>query len=187
MSDSTEPDADAWAEACAEDLAAERSRRREQYGSTEGSAASELGRLVDSVADRIAEFAAPLAGAAGESAGRRAAESAAEQWARQLAEGAKSVLGPVAERNPQVLEHLAAAGSELMSAYRAAVSDQEQRWTKRSTTAEEREVTVIRDDAPAPREAAEDPAAETTRTSGDSRDGDNDGDDPPGTERIDLD
>lgn len=182
MSDATEPDADAWAEACAEDLAAERARRREEHGSTEGSAASELGKLVDSVADRIAEFAAPLAGAAGEAAGRRAAESAAEQWARQLADGAKSVLGPVTERNPQVLEHLAAAGAELMSAYRAAVTDQEGRWTKPDASGEAREVTITREtdtDTATGAEAATDTGAKSG--------GRDDGEDPPSTERIDLD
>lgn len=130
MSDSTEPDADAWAKACAEDLAAERARRQQRYGSQTGSAADEFGRLVDSVAQKIAEFTTPLAGAAGETAGRRAAESAAEKWTRQVADGAKAVFGPVAERNPKVLEHLVAAGSELVSAYQAAVAGQEQRWTR---------------------------------------------------------
>lgn len=203
MSDSTDPEGDAWAKACAEDLAAEQSRRQQRYGSEPGSAASELGKLVDSVAQRIAEFTTPLAGAAGETAGRRAAESAAEQWTRQLADGAKAVLGPVAERNPKVLEHLAAAGSELLSAYQAAVSGQEQRWTKQDATS----VAVTRDDEPesdaetpatadaapgvtkptdatADRDATDGDRDRGDRDNGDDRD---DGDDPPGTERVDLD
>ncbi|MBU7599517.1 DUF5304 domain-containing protein [Streptomyces sp. P38-E01] len=210
---SEEPDGSAWAEACAEDLAAERARRREQAGERPASAADEFGRLVDSVARRISDFTTPLAGAAGESAGRRAAESTAEQWSRQLAEGAKELLGPVVERNPRVLEHLAAAGSELLSAYQAAVSGHEQRWTRQEAAS----VRVPRDDEPAAPtsgpapcgQAGEEPrkqdgeeaaSGEEPRAAGRAGDGERagsvggeepsggpGGDDPPATERIDLD
>lgn len=194
MSDASEPDTDAWARACAEDLAAERDRRRSERASTPGSAASELGRLVDSVADRLAEFAAPLAGAAGETAGRRAAESATEQWTRSLAEGAKSVLGPLAQRNPQVLDHLTAAGSELVSAYRAAVESQEQRWTRpdsepgtsaADSATDTQEVTVTREpeDGGDGRPRQDSPGSDASQNAT----GDEDDDGPPHTERIDLD
>ncbi|MCK1796321.1 DUF5304 domain-containing protein [Streptomyces sp. XM4193] len=204
-----EPDGSAWAEACAEDLAAERARRREQAGERPASAADEFGRLVDSVARRISDFTTPLAGAAGESAGRRAAESTAEHWSRQLADGAKELLGPIVERNPRVMEHLAAAGSELLSAYQAAVTGQEQRWTRQEAAS----VRVPRDDEPAGAEPAGQAGEQARKRSGEEaasgeepgsagRGGGGGGagaaggekpsggggdDDPPATERIDLD
>ncbi len=46
---------------------------------------------------------------------------------------AKAAVEPVIERNPDVFDHLAAAGSELLAAYRSAVQDQERRWTARDT------------------------------------------------------
>jgi Family of unknown function (DUF5304) len=130
MSDATEPDADAWAAACAEDLAAEKARRREKYGPPPGSAGDELRRLADTVAEKIAGFAGPLAGIAGQATGRSAADSA-ENIARQLFEEARSAVEPVVGRNPEVFHHLAAAGSELLAAYRAAVEKQEKHWTMR--------------------------------------------------------
>ncbi|UGY90916.1 DUF5304 family protein [Streptomyces gobiensis] len=160
MSDATEPEADAWAAACAEDLAAEQARRREQYGAPPGSAGEELRKLVDTVAEKLADIAGPLTGAAGKAAGQAAAENA-EKLARQLAEDAKSVAQPFVERNPEVFGHLAAAGSELLAAYRAAVEGHEQRWTKDEARR-----------APEPREP---------------RDQGDDGDGPSGSERIDLD
>ncbi|GAA3237653.1 hypothetical protein GCM10020256_57300 [Streptomyces thermocoprophilus] len=42
---------------------------------------------------------------------------------------AKAAVEPVIERNPDVFEHLAAAGNELLAAYRSAVQAQERRWT----------------------------------------------------------
>jgi hypothetical protein len=41
----------------------------------------------------------------------------------------KQVIEPIKERNPDVFDHLAQAGSELLAAYRAAVSGHERRWT----------------------------------------------------------
>ncbi|ARZ70521.1 DUF5304 domain-containing protein [Streptomyces sp. HU2014] len=113
-----EPASDAWEQACAEDLAAERARRREQYGQPPGSAAEELRKLVDAVAEKVAAFQLPLAGAA------------AQDVVQQVVAQAKAVVEPVIERNPEVFDHLASAGSELLAAYRAAVQGQEGRWTR---------------------------------------------------------
>ncbi|MGK5499549.1 DUF5304 family protein [Streptomyces sp. URMC 125] len=122
MSDASErhsdPDPDAWAAACEEDLAAERERRRERYGTPPGSAAEELRKLAEAVTGKLAELGAPLAGPAAAGA------------VRQLAEQARAAVEPVVERNPKVFEHLAAAGGELLAAYRAAVTGQEGRWTR---------------------------------------------------------
>ncbi|WP_119289310.1 DUF5304 domain-containing protein [Streptomyces sp. YIM 130001] len=110
-------DDDAWAKACAEDLAAEKARRRQEYGTPPGSAAEELRRLVDAVADKLGGVQGPLAGFA--------AQGAVQQFIDQ----AKAAVEPVIERNPDVFDHLAAAGSELLAAYRSAVEGQERRWT----------------------------------------------------------
>ncbi|MEN8653230.1 DUF5304 domain-containing protein [Streptomyces sp. 21So2-11] len=126
MSDATEPapqpaeasDADAWAKACAEDLAAEKARRRAQQGMPPGSAADELRKLVEAVADKVSSFQTPLLGMAAQGA------------ARQLINQAKSAVEPVIERNPDVIDHLAAAGGELLAAYRSAVAGREGRWTR---------------------------------------------------------
>jgi len=116
----TEIDPDAWERACAEDLAAEKERRRAREGGGEepGSAAEELRKLADAVAEKLAGFQTPLAGTAVEGA------------VQQLIAGAKAAVEPVIERNPDVFEHLASAGSELLAAYRAAVTGQEERWTR---------------------------------------------------------
>ncbi|MGW5768109.1 DUF5304 domain-containing protein [Streptomyces longwoodensis] len=114
-------DADAWATACAEDLAAEKARRRTQHGPPPGSAAEELRKLVDTVADKLAGLQSPLFGAV--------AGPAAQQVVRQVVQQAKSAVEPVIERNPDVFDHLAAAGGELLAAYRSAVQAQEKRWT----------------------------------------------------------
>ncbi|WP_438488435.1 DUF5304 domain-containing protein [Streptomyces sp. S186] len=157
MSDATErpadrraePDADAWKTACAEDLAAEQARRRAEYGPQPGSAAEELRRLAEAVTDKLAAIQLPGA------LGGIAASGAVGELLRQ----AKAAVEPVIERNPDVFDHLAAAGSELLAAYRSAVTGSERRWT--------------RDTGPAgrPEGPADDP-----------RD-----DGPAGTERIDLD
>ncbi|MGW1227907.1 DUF5304 domain-containing protein [Streptomyces sp. NPDC001478] len=120
MSDATDRpvDDDAWAQACAEDLAAEKARRRAERGAPPGSAAEELRKLVDAVADKLGSFQAPLLGAA--------AQGAVQQAIRQ----AKAAVEPVIERNPDVFDHIAAAGSELLAAYRSAVEGQERRWTQ---------------------------------------------------------
>ncbi|MCQ4208499.1 DUF5304 domain-containing protein [Streptomyces longispororuber] len=160
MSDATEQpapqvDADAWEKACAEDLAAEQARRRAEHGAPPGSAAEELRRLVDAVTEKLSSVQAPFLGAV--------AQGTAEQVAKQVVRQARSVVEPVIERNSDVLDHLAAAGSELLAAYRSAVEGQERRWTQRST----------------------DPTA-----TGDAKDADgsaNPKDEGPGGEHIDLD
>ncbi|MFE0253163.1 DUF5304 domain-containing protein [Streptomyces sp. NPDC059010] len=114
-------DADAWATACAEDLAAEKARRRTQYGPPPGSAAEELRKLVDAVADKLSTIQSPLLGAV--------AGPAAQQVVKQVVEQAKAAVEPVIERNPDVFDHLAAAGNEILAAYRSAVQNQERRWT----------------------------------------------------------
>ncbi|MEU0006364.1 DUF5304 domain-containing protein [Streptomyces sp. NPDC006314] len=114
-------DADAWATACAEDLAAEKARRHAEYGTPPGSAAEELKKLVDTVADKLSGLQSPLLGAL--------AGPAAQQVVRQAVQQAKAAVEPVIERNPEVFDHLAAAGTELLAAYRSAVQAQERRWT----------------------------------------------------------
>ncbi|MDR6973364.1 hypothetical protein J2X68_000033 [Streptomyces sp. 3330] len=114
-------DADAWATAAAEDLAAEKARRRVQDDRPPGSAAEELRKLVDAVGDKLSSLQSPLFGAV--------AGPAAQQVVRQVVQQAKAAVEPVIERNPDVFDHLAAAGSELLAAYRSAVQNQEQRWT----------------------------------------------------------
>ncbi|MGW2086467.1 DUF5304 domain-containing protein [Streptomyces sp. NPDC001880] len=120
MSDATDRpvDDDAWAKACAEDLEAEKARRRTQYGPPPGSAAEELRKLVDAVADKVSSLQTPLFGAA------------AQGTVQQIIKQAKSVVEPVIERNPDVFDHIAAAGNELLAAYRSAVEGQERRWTQ---------------------------------------------------------
>ncbi|MET9698264.1 DUF5304 domain-containing protein [Streptomyces sp. NPDC006529] len=171
MSEATDrpADDDAWARACAEDLAAERERRRSRQGphgggpTDPGSPAEELFKLFEAVADKVAGLNNPLIGMAAQGA------------ARQFVSQAKSAVKPVIERNPEVFDHLAAAGSELLAAYRSAVEGHERRWTR---------------DEPSPRTApgagargqgAGDGAGERT-TDGK---GDDDGSGP--AERIDLD
>ncbi|MFB6845857.1 DUF5304 domain-containing protein [Streptomyces sp. NPDC056373] len=144
-------DADAWATACAEDLQAEKARRRAEYGTPPGSAAEELKKLVDAVAEKLSGARSPLLGAV--------AGPAAQQVVRQVVQQAKDAVEPVIERNPDVFDHLAAAGNELLAAYRSAVQAQERRWTGR-------------DDQHDPRDG------------GSRRDG---GDDAGPGERIDLD
>ncbi|GGS21053.1 MULTISPECIES: DUF5304 domain-containing protein [Streptomyces] len=155
MSEATDRpvDGDAWADACAEDLAAEQARRRAQYGPPPGSAAEELRKLVDAVADKVSSLQTPLLGVAA---------PAVQQAIRQ----AKSAVEPVIERNPQVFDHLAAAGNELLAAYRSAVEGQESRWTRTTEGAS--------GTAGPSKKAADDPS--------DPRD-----EGPSGTERIDLD
>ncbi|MGO4756433.1 DUF5304 domain-containing protein, partial [Streptomyces sp. 2MCAF27] len=115
----TDIDPDAWERACAEDLAAERARRRaRESGHEPGSAAEELRKLAEAIADRLAGAQAPLAGTAVQGA------------VQHLIAQAKAAVEPVVERNPEVFDHLASAGTELLAAYRAAVQGQEQRWTR---------------------------------------------------------
>ncbi|MPY57661.1 DUF5304 domain-containing protein [Streptomyces spongiae] len=114
-------DPDAWATACEEDLVAEKARRRARYGPPPGSAAEELRKLVDAVADKLTGIQSPLFGAV--------ASGTAQQMLNQAVQQAKAAVEPVIERNPDVFDHLAAAGSELLAAYRSAVENQERRWT----------------------------------------------------------
>ncbi|MFJ8445268.1 DUF5304 domain-containing protein [[Kitasatospora] papulosa] len=120
MSEATDrpADDDAWAEACAEDLEAEKARRRARYGQQQGSAAEELRKLMDAVADKVSSLRSPLLG--------MAAQGTVQQVIRQ----ARSAVEPVIERNREVFDHLAAAGNELLAAYRTAVEGQENRWTR---------------------------------------------------------
>jgi hypothetical protein len=150
-------DTDAWATACAEDLAAEKARRRTQYGPPPGSAAEELRKLVDTVADKLSGLQSPLLGAV--------AGPAAQQVVKQVVQQAKAAVEPVIERNPDVFDHLAAAGNELLAAYRSAVQAQERRWTARGND---------------PRDL------DDSRESRDDRRDDR-GDEPGPGERIDLD
>ncbi|WP_423833088.1 DUF5304 domain-containing protein [Streptomyces manipurensis] len=154
MSEATDrpTDDDAWAKACAEDLAAEKERLRgeDRAGSAgTGTAAEELFKLIDAVADKVSGLNNPLFGAAAQGA------------VRQIVDQARTAARPVIERNPEVFDHLAAAGSELLAAYRSAVEGHEGRWT--------------RGEAAAPRRAPED------------RDPRGDGPDDGPAERIDLD
>ncbi|MFE1177251.1 DUF5304 domain-containing protein [Streptomyces sp. NPDC058773] len=158
MSDATErpadrkaePDADAWATACAEDLAAEKARHRAAHGPQPGSAAEELRKLAEAVTDKLSGIQLPGA------LGGIAAQGAVNQLFKQ----AKAAVEPVIERNPDIFDHLAAAGSELLAAYRSAVTGSERRWTRDDT-------------GDRPEASRED----------DPRDDDG----PTGTERIDLD
>ncbi|MFD5422408.1 DUF5304 family protein [Streptomyces sp. NPDC127069] len=136
MSEATDrpTDDDAWAKACAEDLAAEQERRRAEReraagagagaGAT-GTAAEELFKLIGAVADKVSALNNPELAAAAQGA------------VRQFVNQAKTAAKPVIERNPEVFGHLAAAGSELLAAYRSAVESHERRW--------------VRDEPPAPR------------------------------------
>ncbi|NLU67672.1 DUF5304 domain-containing protein [Streptomyces sp. HNM0574] len=124
------PDADAWATACEEDLASEKARRRAEYGHEPLSAAEELRRLADAVSGKIAELGKPLGGSA--------AAAAAAGLAQQAVSQARAAVEPVVERNPQVFDHLATAGGELLAAYRAAVQGAEQRWTAADSASADR-------------------------------------------------
>ncbi|MEV2249103.1 DUF5304 domain-containing protein [Streptomyces sp. NPDC050147] len=151
MSDATErevpepeaasADADAWEKACAEDLAAEKARRRAQYGPPPASAGEELRKLVDAVSEKLSGLQTPLLGAV--------AQGAVEQTVRQVVRQAKAAVEPVIERNPDVFDHLASAGSELLAAYRSAVEGQEGRWTRGSDAAKGPD---RRDEGPGPAE-----------------------------------
>jgi hypothetical protein len=181
MSDATErpaSDADAWADACAEDLEDEKARRREQYGHPEGSPADELRKLLGAVADKVAGFQGSLPGMAAQSA------------VQNLVSQARSAVEPVIERNPKVFDHLAAAGGELLAAYRSAVEGHEQSWTRGATAP--RDAAGAAGDTPA-KSPGEDgaEAPETDPGKGpearDRKRGDDPGAGSGGSERIDLD
>ncbi|MET8751590.1 DUF5304 family protein [Streptomyces sp. NPDC004667] len=165
MSEATDrPTDDAWAQACAEDLAAEQERRRAERegagagrGGT-GTAAEELFKLFEAVADKVSSLDNPLLG------------TAAQGAVRQFVNQAKTAAKPVVERNPEVFGHLAAAGSELLAAYRSAVEGHERRWTH--------------DRPPAPRGPA---GGDGGGHGGGGGRGDDEGPDSGPAERIDLD
>ncbi|MFF9341979.1 DUF5304 domain-containing protein [Streptomyces sp. NPDC014773] len=120
---------DPWADACAEDLEAEKARRRARHGEEPGSPAEEFRRLFEAVAEKLTGglgAAAPLFG--GQNAAGAAAQAA--ETVKGLVNQAKAAVEPVIERNPQVFDHLAAAGGELLAAYRSAVEGHETRWTR---------------------------------------------------------
>ncbi|MFG3344907.1 DUF5304 domain-containing protein [Streptomyces sp. NPDC048018] len=112
-------DSDAWADACAEDLEAEKARRRARRGEEPGTPAEEFRKLFEAVADKL-----------GGTFGGSLAEGQAAATVHQVVNQAKALVEPVIERNPQVFDHLAAAGNELLAAYRSAVQGQEARWTR---------------------------------------------------------
>ncbi|MEU9030136.1 DUF5304 family protein [Streptomyces sp. NPDC048383] len=114
-------DDDAWAKACEEDLAAERERRRagrDGAAPGNGTAAEELFKLFEAVAEKVSSLNNPIVGAV------------AQDAVRQFVNQAKTAAKPVVERNPEVFGHLAAAGAELLAAYRSAVDGHERRWTR---------------------------------------------------------
>ncbi|MFI8422774.1 DUF5304 domain-containing protein [Streptomyces sp. NPDC085460] len=168
-------DPDAWAKACAEDLEAEKARRRAEHGAEPGSPAEEFRKLFEAVADKLTGglgAAAPLFG--GQNAAGAAAQAA--ETVKGLVNQAKAAVEPVIERNPQVFDHLAAAGSELLAAYRSAVEGHETRWTRGSGLAE--------DD---PRRAADTPREPESHDSGDPEDPKEGGEGPTTGRPIDLD
>ncbi|MFF1556934.1 DUF5304 domain-containing protein [Streptomyces sp. NPDC058279] len=160
MSEATDrpTDDDAWAKACAEDLAAEKERLRAERGAGDhgtdggtGTAAEELFKLFEAVADKVSALNNPLLGAAAQGA------------VRQFVDQAKTAVKPVVERNPEVFDHLAAAGSELLAAYRSAVEGHERRWTRdRPTTPSSTWTPRAEDAAPCDGGDDEDPGAGPT-------------------------
>ncbi|MFF7631828.1 DUF5304 family protein [Kitasatospora sp. NPDC008050] len=58
--------------------------------------------------------------------------------AATVGEQAERVFGRVKAENPEVFEHLAAAGAELLAAYRAAVAGHERRWSSPEPSDSER-------------------------------------------------
>lgn len=118
MSEATDrPAADAWAKASAEDIAAEHARRRAEAGQGAGSAADELRRLAEAVGEAVNDRLAALR--------NPAVQLAAQGVMSQV----RSVVEPILDRNPDVFDHLNAAGTELLAAYRSAVTRAEARWT----------------------------------------------------------
>ncbi|NJQ02348.1 DUF5304 domain-containing protein [Streptomyces zingiberis] len=189
-------DPDAWATACAEDLAAEKARRRGRQVPPPGSAAEELRKLADAVADRLSSLPLSVAG------------PAAQSTVQHLVDRARAAVEPVVERNPDVFDHLAAAGSELLAAYRSAARAQERRWTAGSPPAPgtppapgapsaggpPRPAPPATDpntggptESGGPKGAGRDGGPEGTTDGTDRRDGRDDPGSPPGSHRIDLD
>lgn len=74
-----------------------------------------------------------------EAPGARLAEEArrlAESLAAQAGLVREQVVEPLLRKHPEVAAHLTAAGSELVSAYRAFVADRERRWAARPAPTE---------------------------------------------------
>jgi uncharacterized protein DUF5304 len=118
MSEATDrPDADAWAKASAEDTASEHARRRAQAGQAPGGAADELRRLAEAVGEAVQDRLATLR------------NPAVQMAAQSVVSQVRSVVEPIVDRNPDVFDHLSAAGAELLAAYRSAVTRAEARWT----------------------------------------------------------
>ncbi|MFC4030308.1 DUF5304 family protein [Streptomyces polygonati] len=123
MSEATDrPDADAWAKASAEDIAGEHARRRAEAGHGPGSAGDELRRLAEAVSEAVTDKLGAL--------GNPAVQLAAQGVISQV----RSVVEPIVDRNPDVFDHLSAAGAELLAAYRSAVTRAEGRWTSGDTS-----------------------------------------------------
>ena len=118
----TDADADAWSVACAEDTAEQASKRRVQRAYQPGSAADELRKLAEVVTEKLQELSSPIMGLP----------------AQALLSQARTVLGQARDRNPELFDHLAAAGSELLAAYRSAVDTHERRWTNDKPSQSER-------------------------------------------------
>lgn len=95
-----------------------------------------------SPADRLADEA------------RKLAEVLVEQLGDVRDEVHDKVVGPLLRRHPDVAAHLGAAGSELMSAYRAFVAARERRWASRSAPTE-RVALDLDDEADEPNEPDE--------------------------------
>jgi hypothetical protein len=120
MSEATDrPDADAWAKASAEDIAAEHARRRTEAGLGPNSAVDELRRFAESVTEAVSD---------------RLRNPAVQIAAQGVISQVRSVVEPIKDRNPDVFDHLATAGAELLAAYRSAVAGAEARWTAANRT-----------------------------------------------------
>lgn len=148
------------------------------------SAAEELRKLADVVAeklDRLTGLGSPLFGAV--------AGPAAQQVVRQVVQQAKAAVEPVVDRNPDVFDHLAAAGNELLAAYRSAVQDQERRWTTRDTRPWDPDEAKDAKDAKGTKGPADATDGNRERDGGADGDHRRDRGDEPGSggERIDLD
>lgn len=115
MSEATDrPDDDAWAKASAEDIAAEHARRRAEAGQGPGAAVDELRRFAEAVTEAVSD---------------RLRTPAVQIAAQGVISQVRSVVEPIVDRNPDVFDHLASAGAEILAAYRSAVAGAEARWS----------------------------------------------------------
>lgn len=156
-------DPGAWAAACQEDLDAEQARRQQRYGRPPADPARELRLLADAVTEQLGRLGAGFGLGAG-----------------PLVAQARSALEPVIERNADTWQHLAAAGQELLAAYRSAVERQERSWTRPGEPARPER-------RPQPPRKGQGPDA--AGAAGDPEQGHDGGDEPgaAGSHRIDLD